>query len=159
VRASDLPIKYRLMMKAYRWRRIEPVPAALLRQPLASARVAIVTSAGLVVRGEPPFDLARRGGDPSFRLIPDAAAPADLEIHHRSEAFDRTGLARDLNVAFPRDVLAELARAGSIGSVAARHVSFMGSITAPGRLIRESAPEAAAVLHADRVDVALLVPV
>jgi hypothetical protein len=35
----------------------------------------------------------------------------------------------------------------------------MGSITAPARLVRESAPAAAQVLVADRVDVALLVPV
>ena len=35
----------------------------------------------------------------------------------------------------------------------------MGSITAPGRLRGESAPEAAELFVADRVDVALLVPV
>lgn len=35
----------------------------------------------------------------------------------------------------------------------------MGSITAPGRLIRRSAPEAAALLVEDEVDLALLTPV
>jgi hypothetical protein len=35
----------------------------------------------------------------------------------------------------------------------------MGSITAPGRLIRDSAPAAAKLLADDRVDVALLIPV
>jgi hypothetical protein len=35
----------------------------------------------------------------------------------------------------------------------------MGSITAPGRLIRDTAPEAAEWLVEDEVDVALLVPV
>jgi hypothetical protein len=35
----------------------------------------------------------------------------------------------------------------------------MGSITAPGRLQRDSAPRAAALLVEDAVDVALLVPV
>ena len=157
--AFALPLKYRLLLKTYRWRRIEPVPAAFRRRPLSQSRVALVTSAGLVAPGSPPFDLARRGGDPSFRLIP-ANAPGDgLEVHHRSEAFDRTGLAEDLNVIFPRDALAQLALEGVIGEVAPRHLSFMGSITAPGRLIRESAPEAAAVLVGDAVDVALLVPV
>jgi D-proline reductase (dithiol) PrdB len=34
--------------------------------PLAERRVAIVSSAGLVVRGEKPF----RGRDPDFRVIP-----------------------------------------------------------------------------------------
>jgi hypothetical protein len=35
----------------------------------------------------------------------------------------------------------------------------MGSITAPGRLIRDSAPAMADLLVEDQVDVALLVPV
>ncbi len=35
----------------------------------------------------------------------------------------------------------------------------MGSITAPGRLMRETAPEAARWLVDDGVDVAILVPV
>jgi hypothetical protein len=43
--------------------------------------------------------------------------------------------------------------------LAPRHLSFMGSITAPGRLVAESAPEAAQLLVDDGVDVALLVPV
>ena len=46
-----------------------------------------------------------------------------------------------------------------IGSVNRRHLSFMGSIPAPGRLIRDSAPAAAQLLVEDRVDAALLVPV
>ena len=157
--AFALPLKYRLLLKTYRWRRIEPVPAAARRQPLAQSRVALVTSAGLVAPGSPPFDLARRGGDPSFRLIPADAPGNGLAVHHRSEAFDRTGLAEDLNVIFPRDALAQLVQEGVIGEVAPRHLSFMGSITAPGRLIREYAPRAAEVLGGDAVDVALLVPV
>ena len=45
-----------------------------------------------------------------------------------------------------------------IGSLNTRHVSFMGSITAPGRLLSETAPAAAAFLAADAVDVAMLIP-
>ena len=157
--AFALPLKYRLLLKTYRWRRIEPVPAAARRLALAQSRVALVTSAGLVASGSPPFDLSRRGGDPSFRMIPADAPDDTLAVHHRSEAFDRTGLAEDLNVVFPRATLAQLALEGVIGEVAPRHLSFMGSITAPGRLISEFAPEAARILVGDAVDVALLVPV
>ncbi|MEA2325285.1 MAG: D-proline reductase (dithiol) PrdB, partial [Thermoanaerobaculia bacterium] len=65
----------------------------------------------------------------------------------------------DPNLAFPLDRLHELERDGRIGRVNKRHLSFMGSITAPGRLIRDSAPAAAELLVADGVDIALLVPV
>jgi D-proline reductase (dithiol) PrdB len=78
---------------------------------------------------------------------------------HRSESFDHAGMLEDPNVAFPIDRVRELAEHGRIGSVNRRHLSFMGSITAPGRLIRDTAPEAANRLVADGVDVALLVPV
>lgn len=159
MRADDLPLKYRLLLAAYRWRRVDGVSGAALTRPLAEARVALVTTAGLVPPGERPFDLRRRGGDPSFRLVADQTPDGELTVHHRSDAFDREALARDLNVVFPRAVLHHLAREGHIGSVAPRHLSFMGSITAPGRLLREHAPRAAAALVDDQVDVALLVPV
>ena len=51
-----------------------------------------------------------------------------------------------------------MAARGEIGSLNGRALSFMGSITAPGRLVKETAPAAAALLAADGVDVALLVP-
>ncbi len=100
-----------------------------------------------------------RGGDSSYRVIAADAELARLEEHHRSASFDHTGIEQDRNVAFPLDRLRELAAAGEIGSVAPRHLSFMGSITAPGRLARRTTPEAAALLVADQVDLALLVPV
>ena len=159
MRPADLPLKYRLLLSAYPWRRAERLPAATLRRPLAQARVALVTSAGLVAPGDLPFDLSLKGGDWSYRLIGGDTDLRTLTMHHRSDAFDSAPIAADRNVAFPLDRLRELAARGLIGSVAPRHLSFMGSITAPGRLRAHSAPEAAEHLAADGVDVALLVPV
>ena len=62
-------------------------------------------------------------------------------------------------MAVPIDRLRELADQRQIGSIGRRHLSFMGSITAPGRLVRDTAPEAARRLEDDGVDIALLVPV
>ena len=80
-------------------------------------------------------------------------------MHHKSDAYDPAPLAADRNVAFPLDRLRALAAAGAIGDVAPRHLSFMGSITRPERLIEEFAPVAATLLESDGVDTALLVPV
>lgn len=161
MRPSDLPLKYRLLLRAYRWRRCEAVPLARLRRPLSETRVALVTSAGLVHPGEPPFDLELKAGDCSYRVLRTeaAAAATPLDVHHRSDAFDRFPMRADRNVIFPLDRLHTLVAQGAIGSVAPRHLSFMGSIVAPGRLIRETAPAAANVLVEDAVDIALLVPV
>lgn len=158
-RLADLPLWLRLRLQLYAWRRIEPVPCATLRRPLAACRVALVTTAGLVAHGQPPFDEEFRGGDPSFRVIDRDVDLATLGEFHRSEAFDHTGIEADRNLALPLDRLRELAAAGVIGEVAPRHLSFMGSITAPGRLVRDHVPGAAEVLLRDEVDLALLVPV
>lgn len=149
----------RLFLRAYRWRRIDPVPWARLERPLAEARVALVTSAALALPEQEPFGAGVRGGDPSYRVLPGDLDVSSLRESQRSESFDHAGVREDANLAFPLDRLRELAAAGRIGSVAPRHLSFMGSITAPGRLVRRSAPEAARLLVEDRVDAALLVPV
>jgi len=156
---DDLPLWERALIATYRWRRVDPVPVTRLARPIDECRVALVTTAGLVPPGDAPFDLARRGGDTSFRTIAAAVPAADLRVVHRSTAFDRPAVERDVNVAFPIEPLGALAAAGVVGSVAPRHLSFMGSITAPGRLQRETAVAAADVLVADAVDIALLAPV
>ena len=156
---DEQPLWLRALLKTYPWRRIDPVPLARLRKPLEGCRVALVTTAGLVPPGETPFDEAVRGGDVSYRVIGAGADLALLEEHHRSKSFDHSGIAKDRNLALPLDRLRELAEERVIGEVAPRHVSFMGSITAPGRLVRNTAPLAAALLQEDSVDVALLVPV
>jgi D-proline reductase (dithiol) PrdB len=121
--------------------------------------VALVGSAGFVLPAQDPFDDSVRGGDTSFRVIPAETDVRTLVDTHRSETFDHAPMRADPNLAFPLDRLRELASDGVIGSVAPRHLSFMGSITAPGRLVRDSAPEAARLLVADGVEAALLVPV
>ncbi len=156
---QDLPLWLRAVLAAYRWRHVDPVPCARLTRPLAAARVALVTSAGLVPPGSSPFDETVRGGDVSYRVTRGDADVQALGEFHRSRSFDHRGIARDRNLALPLDRLRELEREGVVGEVAPRHLSFMGSITAPGRLVRDTAPEAAALLVADAVDVALLVPV
>lgn len=156
---SDLPLKYRLFAKTYRWRRIDPVPVARRSKPLPECRVALVSSAGFVVPGDEPFDMGVKGGDWSFRTIPHDADVQALEEHHRSDAFDHAGLERDRNLGLPLEPLRALADEGVIGPVAPRHVSLMGSITAPGRLVKHSAPAIAERLVEDQVDLALMVPV
>jgi D-proline reductase (dithiol) PrdB len=156
---TEFSLPLRLFLKAYRWRRIDPVPWTPLSKPLSACRVALVSSAGFVLPSQEPFDEEKRGGDPSFREIPGDVDVRTLIDTHRSESFDHAGLLRDPNLAFPVDRLRELQEAGRIGQVNGRHMSFMGSLTSVGRFVSETAPAAARKLVQDGVDVALLVPV
>jgi len=120
---------------------------------LSERRVAIVSSAGLVVRGDMPF----RGRDPDYRVIPSDTKSEDLLISHISINFDRTGFQEDWNVVFPLDRLNEFAAEGVIGSVAANHYSFMGA-TDPAQM-EPHARELAGRLKQDNVDAVILSPV
>jgi D-proline reductase (dithiol) PrdB len=156
---AEFSLPVRLFLRAYPWRRIDPVPWTPLRRPLAQCKVALLCSAGFVVPGQEPFDPSVKGGDVSWREIPGDVETRTLVETHRSEVFDHTGLHQDANLGFPFDRFRELVAKGRIGSLNRRHFSFMGSITAPGRLVRDTAPQIARALAGDAVDVAFVVPV
>jgi D-proline reductase (dithiol) PrdB len=156
---SDLKLKYQVFMKAYPYRSVDWQPGAVLKKPLSQARIALITTAGYYRPDQPRFDESIRGGDYSYRPIAFDTVLATLQIAHKSDAFDASGIAADGNLALPLDRMRTLVNEGVIGSAAPRHLSFMGSITSPGRLITVTAPEAAAMLHLDQVDAVLLTPV
>jgi D-proline reductase (dithiol) PrdB len=156
---SEFSIGVRVFLRAYPWRRIDPVPWTPLRKPLAASKLALVSSAGFIAPGQTPFDEKRQGGDPSFRQIDSNVDVRSLSEFHRSKTFDHRGIDEDPNLGFPIERARELVERGRLHSLNRRHLSFMGSITAPGRFVRETVPQAASWLTEDGVDVALLVPV
>lgn len=122
-------------------------------------RLAIVSTAGFVLSGQSPFDDRAKGGDWTYRLIPESSDGRSLIDAHRSKTFDHSGIRRDPNLAFPIDRARELVAEGRVGSLTAHHLSFMGSLTATKRLTTESTPAAARVLVDEGAEAALLVPV
>lgn len=140
-----------------------PIPWAPLRVPLAEARVALLSTAGLSMRGDAPFDMEmeRRDptrGDPSFRRLRADATSETIESNHLH--IDTSFIERDLNVALPLDRLRELADEGVIGSVAPTHYSTMGYQGSDvSTLEKETAPAIADAMRREQVDLALLAPV
>jgi len=157
----DLSLQDRIYMESYRHARYAPdrVPCAPLRTAIPAARIAVVTTAGLRLPDQPAFDHADRMGDPSFRSIPANVDLAGLIVDHRSHAWDRSGVLADPDLALPLTRLRELGAAGEVGPLASHHLSFMGSIVGPRRLIDETAPAAARRLAEVGTEIALLTPV
>jgi D-proline reductase (dithiol) PrdB len=134
------------------------IPFARLRKPLTRSKVALLTTAGVHLQGQPPFDMENPDGDATYREISAGAQTADIVITHKY--YDHSDADRDLNVVFPLDHFRELAARGVVGGLAPRHFGFMGHID--GELVatlnQQTAPEVAAKLRADGVDFAFLTP-
>ena len=121
--------------------------------PLSERRVALISTAGLHRREDPPFT----PGAGDYRIIPDDFEMDDLVMSHISTNFDRTGYFQDINVVFPIERLRELRDEGVIGSLAARHFSFMGAT--PPEQMEPVARDLAGVLKQDNVDAVAFCPV
>src|SRR2546428_12642014 len=89
-------------------------------RPLAACRLAIVTTAGLHIRGDRPFT----PGDQTYRVIPSGTRTADIVQSHTSIGIDRAPILRDLNISFPIDRLRALATRGELRRLAPHRHSF-----------------------------------
>lgn len=140
-----------------------PIPWTPVRKPLASSKVALLSTAGLSMQGDAPFDMdgeRRRPtwGDPSWRRIAATATATDVEVNHLH--VDTSYIGRDLNVALPLDRLRELVADGCVGAMADTHYSIMGYQGSDTRALENhSAPEIARSMASEEVDLALLAPV
>jgi len=124
-----------------------------LNKPLSQARVMIVTSAGVHLEGDPPF---QHPNDMTYRRIRQDTPPQRLAPSHPTPV-RRPGQA-DINVVFPYQRLAELAKEGFIGGVTEYHLSMLGSIKKLRELVTEMAPRMAADAKAAGADVVLHTP-
>ena len=115
--------------------------------------VAMVSSAGLIVRGQRPT----LANDTGYRSIPADVADTDILCSHVSVNFDRSGFQQDINVMLARDRLQELETQGSIGKAAETHYAFMGA-THPDEL-EDKAREAGRSMLALGVNTVVLAPV
>jgi D-proline reductase (dithiol) PrdB len=140
-----------------------PIPWAVPARPLAESRVALLSTAGLSMKGDPPFDMDYERanptrGDASWRRLRSDATSETIEANHLH--IDTGYIERDLNVALPVDRLRELAEEGLVGEVAPTHYSIMGfQGNDTSQLETKSAPEIAAAMKSEEVDLALLAPV
>ncbi len=138
------------------------VPWTRLPRPLREATVALVSTAGLSMLADPPFDAEGERqnpwwGDPSYRVIPRTATEADIVASHLH--IEPAYLQQDLDVALPLRRLAEAEAEGRIGRVAPSHYSFMGYLLDPTEFLERSVPAMIERMCAEDVDAAVFVPV
>lgn len=100
----------------------EPAPFTPFEKDLSRARVGLVTTTGVYVEGQEPFDVDAALGDSTYRVIPSDVEVSALRIAHTHYPLDRAE--KDINVIFPVERLRELAEEGALGSLAGDFYSY-----------------------------------
>lgn len=146
------------------WIKLEPkrdIPWTPLNKPLEKCTVALISSAGLAIKTDQPFDQEGERqnpwwGDPSYRSLPRSANPDNIALYHLH--ISNKIVEQDINTLFPLERLLDLEKSGRIGQAALNHYSYMGYILQPQVLIEDTIPAMIRQLKQDQVDAVLLVP-
>ncbi len=139
------------------------IPWAPVRKPLSESKVALLSTAGLSMKGDASFDMETERkrptwGDPSWRALRSDATSASIAANHLH--IETRYILEDINVALPLDRLRELVEAGEVGAMASAHYSIMGFQGADSSTLEnESGPAIAESMNKEEVDLALLAPV
>lgn len=127
------------------------IPYTPRNRELAQATFALVTTAGVHLRSQEPYNVE---GDNSWREIPGDVAANDLMVTH--DHYDHRHADRDINTVFPIDRLREAAAEGIIAGVGQRHLGFMGFSQQLRDLYERAAPEMAKLIERSNADGVIL---
>jgi D-proline reductase (dithiol) PrdB len=94
------------------------IPFTPFTRAMDQATIALVSTAGVRMRTDTPFQLE---GDNTFRVI---TAGSTAELTYDDTHYDHGCVDQDLNCVFPLDRLRELAAEKVIGAVAEKHFSL-----------------------------------
>lgn len=132
----------------------DPPRLTPLRKPIAESTIGVFTSVGARRPADPPLE---ETNDLGYRLLPREVPLSELVIDHKTPV--RVFALQDLNVAYPRDRLLELEAEGTIGRLAPRAVSMVGSITRWTELLERTVPAMKWEFDGQGVDLVFLFPV
>lgn len=157
-----LPRSFRAGFESVPMQAKEPVWAPLTK-PVEASTIALLTSAGLFIKGkQPAFDTERElneplWGDPTYRIIPRDVAQGDVDAAHLH--LNTRDFLIDFNVALPIRAFSSLEAEGQIGGLADENYSFMGYQAAGAPEWRSQyGREVAERLKEAQVDVLMLAP-
>ena len=136
----------------YRWVVNDTVPFTPLTKPIASCRVALLTSGGVMYRDQPRFHRE----DASYRRIPKNARRDELNVWHFG--YPTADAQQDPNCVFPLERIRELEAERVIGELIDPAFSFMGGIYSARKVRDELAPKIIDELKHAHADAFLLVP-
>jgi len=138
-----------------------PIPWTPMSKPLSKVTVALVTSAGISLKSDPPFDMEREKkepiwGDRSFRIIPRGTTEKDIDVNHLH--INTTYIKQDINVILPLARMAEFEKEGIIERLAPSAYSFYGFQWQNNDFLKEAIEPISKKMKLEAVEAVLLTP-
>ena len=137
------------------------IPWTPVSKPLSQTTFSLVTSAGISLKSDPPFDMEREQrealwGDRSFRTIPRQTTEQEIDVNH---LHINTGyIKQDINVILPLARMAEFESEGTIGRLAPNAYSFYGFQWKSTDFLKEAIEPISKRMMAEGVEAVLLTP-
>jgi D-proline reductase (dithiol) PrdB len=137
------------------------IPWTPLSKPLSQTTFSLVTSAGISLKTDPPFDMEREKrepvwGDRSFRTLPKQTTEKEIDVNHLHINTDY--IRQDINVILPLGRMAEFESEGIIGCFAQNAYSFYGFQWNSADFLKEAIEPISRGMKAEGVEAVLLTP-
>jgi D-proline reductase (dithiol) PrdB len=137
------------------------IPWTPMSKPLSRTTLSLVTSAGISLRTDPPFDMEREKreaiwGDRSYRSIPRGTTEKEIDVNHLH--INTTYIKQDINVMLPLARMAEFEKEGIIGRLAPTSYSFYGFQWENTEFLKEAIAPISRKMKLEGVGAVLLTP-
>jgi D-proline reductase (dithiol) PrdB len=137
------------------------IPWTPMSKPLNQTTLALVTSAGISLKTDPPFDMEREKreaiwGDRSYRSIPKGTTEKEIDVNHLH--INTTYIKQDINVMLPLARMAEFEKEGVVGRLAPTSYSFYGFQWENTEFLKEAIAPISRKMKLEGVGAVLLTP-
>ncbi|MCZ6789831.1 MAG: glycine/sarcosine/betaine reductase selenoprotein B family protein [Chloroflexi bacterium] len=109
-----------------------------LARPVPQSTVALVSTAGIHLRSQQPYDILNPHGDSSYREIPSESSHGEFMVTHGH--YNHGDADEDINCVFPIERIRELRDEGMVGETVETFYGMMGFNPDPTHLLEETAP-------------------
>ena len=137
------------------------IPWTPMKKPINQTTIALVTSAGMSLKTDPPFDMEREKkeaiwGDRSYRTIPRGTTEKDIEVNHLH--INTNWIKQDINVILPLARMAEFENERIIGRLANTAYSFYGFQWQSTDFLKEAIEPISKKMKLEGVEAVLMTP-
>ncbi|MCP8616271.1 glycine/sarcosine/betaine reductase selenoprotein B family protein [Salirhabdus salicampi] len=134
------------------------IPYTPMGKPLHESTIMIVSTSGVHLKNQEPYNTEPSEGDSTFRVIPGDVDANDLTVTHAApkEHYNTDAPKEDINCVFPIDRLREMVDDGDIGGVAEKHLTMMGYSMRLNKINKETIPALVKEVVRSKADAVLL---